>query len=135
MRLHRVLIMIILLMSLCSCSLPIYIAKESLNDKVLYTYQEGKSIHDLNDIDIYRLGRQVGKLSFVGRMVTFTFLSGKKIELYKEQQYSGVDKITQSFDDKIIRVYHWQSGFTTKHRITELYLDNFTVKSYRIKEK
>jgi hypothetical protein len=127
--------MVILVLSMYSCSFPVYVAKDSSNDKVIYIYSEGKSVHNLNDIDIYRLGNKEGKLSFAGRMVIFISLNGGKAELYKEHQYSGVDKITQSFDDKIIRVYYWQSSFTRQYRIAVLDLDKFTVKTYRIKEK
>jgi len=128
----RNIIIIILILSFYGCSLPIYIPKESSGDRIIFVNEPRKNTYMENSININRLGREVGKLFYNGNSVNLTFLNGHKIELYKQHQYSGVYKITQSFDDKMIRVYYWRAVLKGEDRITELDLDKFTINTYRI---
>ena len=136
-------LIIISLLFLCSSCQSI--SKETYtqnmkSDKILYdkAQEKDKKIFPSKTINIYNGQELIGTISLGKEQVSLYFVSknGTAKELWRYYDYRGVDKITQSSDSYIIRIYYWESLiaglFGTKEYVMEFYINSMSKKFYRL---
>lgn len=115
------------------------------DDKILYQ-NEKSGLYPKKPINIFKSNKKVAVIELEDKSVTYDkgiliikFLDGASFRLWRYYDYRGIDKITQSNDEDVIRIYHWESFFAglfeTKNYITEFNIDSKSKKTFRLKNK
>ncbi len=75
-------------------------------------------------IEIYIGNESIGKIytileqGSVGAVLIFEYnANNEKVRLCEESDFSSLDKITQSVDSKVLRVYYYEGIFTTRRYV------------------
>ena len=131
----------ILVLCLASCqsiSQKIY-SQNTKEDKILYLKKQGKLYPD-EPIDIFKNNKLIATIKPGEDKYTLEIIysKGSVYKLWKYYDYSGIDKITQSKDENIIRIYYWESViaglFQPKDYVTKFYIDSKDKKTFRLKK-
>ncbi len=131
-------IFVLCLASCHSISQKIY-SQNTKEDKILYFKKQGKLYPD-DPIDIFKNNKLIAtiKLGDDKHTLKIIYSKGSVYKLWKYYDYSGIDKITQSKDENIIRIYYWESViaglFQTKDYVTEFYIDSKDKRTFRLKK-
>lgn len=138
------LIFCILILASCrSVSNEVY-SQTTKDDKILYQ-NEKSGLYPKEPLNILKNNKKVAVIELEDKNVTYDkgiliikFLDGTSFRLWRYYDYRGIDKITQSKDEDVVRIYHWESFFAglfkRKDYITEFNINSKSNNTFRLKK-